>query len=73
MWIFKLKAIVQGWEKTSPQDRANIARRLDRSQFFEVLQELASAGGYMVCLCAGHPKPPPNGATVVPSEREDLL
>ena len=58
---------------TVPKARARIASRLDRGQFFEVLQDLAAAGGYMVCLCAGHPKPPPNGATVVPSEREDLL
>ena len=58
---------------TAPQDRPDIARRLDRSQFFQVLQDLAELGGYMVCLCAGHPKPPPNGAPVVPAEREDLL
>ena len=55
---------------TTPQARESIAWRLARGELFEVLQELASAGGYMVCLCAGHPKPPPNGATVVPFERK---
>ena len=28
---------------------------------------------YMVCLCSGHSNLPPNGATIMPVDREDLL
>ena len=55
VWVFKIRAIVTGLDMTVPQARESIAWRLDRGQFFEVLQDLASAGGYVVCLCAGHP------------------